>query len=104
MSKKRKGMFSSLSKWFSKRTNTEKIVWICLAHGFLWVDCSYLLAWAGRTEIAQDLSKAAVTEIIGVILIYAVKEGLANFSKFNSWPGKSRKEEQPTDSDEGRTI
>lgn len=104
MNKKRKGPFSSLIKWFTKRTNTEKIVWACLVHGFLWVDCSYLLAWANRTETAQDLSKQAVTEIIGVVLIYAVKEGSANFSKFNSWPDKSNIKEQESNSDEGRTI
>lgn len=82
MRKAIKGLFN----WLKARTNTELIVWASLIHGYLWVDCSYLLAWFNRVEIAQDLSKVAVTEIIGVVLIYALKEGVANLSKNNSWP------------------
>lgn len=102
MKHRRKSVFSKFCKWLEKRTNTERIVWACLLHGFLWVDCSYLLAWFGRAEIAQDLSREAVTAIISTVLIYAVKEGSANFSKFNSWPDKSTRETKH--SDEGRTI
>lgn len=80
--------FHKVKRWFVDKTNTEKIVWVCLLHGFLWVDCSYILAWLQRNEIAESLSTAAVTEIIGVVLIYALKEGVANLSKHNSWPDK----------------
>lgn len=94
-----KNPFSPFMKWLKKRTNTERIVWACLLHGFFWVDCSYLLAWFHRASIAEDLSKVAITEIIGVVLIYATKEGVANLSKNNTWPDK------PTqNSEEGRTI
>lgn len=103
--KKSKNPFSTFLKWLSKRTNTERIVWACLLHGFFWVDCSYLLAWFYRTDIAEDLSKVAITEIIGVVLIYAVKEGTANLSKNNTWPDKPVKDPEPKSSDEeGRTI
>lgn len=93
---KRPGLFHSFLSWLKDRTNTEKIVWACLVHGFFWVDCSYLLAWFYRSSIAEDLSKVAITEIIGVVLIYAIKEGTANFSKNNSWPDKTQKEEGGT--------
>ena len=54
-------------------TTTKRIVWVCLGNGIAWVWCSYLLAYLGREEIAESLSKAAVTEIIGVVLVYAIK-------------------------------
>lgn len=100
--KKSKNPFSVFFNWLKKRTNTERIVWACLAHGFLWVDCSYILAWFQREEIAQELSKVAITEIIGVVLIYAIKEGSANLSKNNNWPDKPQKES--SNSEGGRTI
>ena len=52
---------------------TKKILWLCLLNGLLWVWCSYALAFLGRTEIAESLSRTAVTEIIGVVLVYCTK-------------------------------
>lgn len=97
-----KNPFSPFIKWFKDRTNTERIVWICLLHGFIWVDCSYLLAWFHRSDIAENLSQVAITEIIGVVLIYAIKEGVANLSKNNNWPDKP--ENKTKNDEEGRTI
>lgn len=57
----------------SKTTTTKRIVWACLINGIGWVWCSYALAFLGRTEIAESLSRTAVTEIIGVVLLYCVK-------------------------------
>lgn len=95
-----KVLLSKLKNLFQKEhTNTEKIVWACLYHGFAWVDCSYILAFLEKTEIAEELSTIAVTQIIGVVLIYATKEGIANLSKNNSWPDKPTKPNK-----EGRTI
>lgn len=76
---------------FSEETKTEtmkKIVWICLINGFAWVWCSYLLAYLGREQIAENLSQVAVTEIVGVVLAYAIKSLFENLSKNNSWPDK----------------
>ena len=75
-----------------KKTTTKKVVWVCLANGCLWVWCSYLLAYLGRTEIAESLSKVAITEIIGVVLIYCVKSLFENLSMNNTWPDKTAKE------------
>ena len=72
----------------SKTTTTKRIVWVCLINGIGWVWCSYVLAFLGRTEIAESLSRTAVTEIIGVVLIYGLKALFENLSKNNSWPDK----------------
>ena len=69
----------------SKTTTTKRIVWACLINGIGWVWCSYALAFLGRT---------AVTEIIGVVLLYCVK---SLFEKRESFGGIGRKEEQVTD-------
>lgn len=77
-----------------KRFETAKlIVWICLLNGFLWVWCSYILAWFGRVQIAENLSQVAVTEIIGVVLAYCVKSAIENLSKNNAWPDKPGKDD-----------
>ena len=48
--------------------------------------CSYLLAWLDKMQIAESLSQVAVTEIIGVVLAYAIKSTVENLSKNNRWP------------------
>lgn len=67
---------------------TKAIVFFCLVNGVMWVWCSYLLAWFGRPEIAESLSKVAITEIIGVVLVYCLKSLVENISKNNHWPDK----------------
>lgn len=69
-------------------TTTKRLVWLCLFNGFAWVWCSYGLAYLGRTEIAESLSKVAITEIIGVVLVYALKSLVENLSRYNSWPDR----------------
>lgn len=71
-----------------KATTMKVIVWVCLINGLAWVWCSYILAWMGREQIAESLSQVALTEIIGVVLVYAIKSVLENLSKNNSWPDK----------------
>ncbi len=64
------------------KTTTKRIVWLCLLNGMAWVWCSYLLAALGRLEIAQSLSKTAITEIIGVVLVYCLKALFENLNKY----------------------
>lgn len=71
-----------------KATTMKIIVWVCLLNGFAWVWCSYILAWLGKEQIAESLSQVALTEIIGVVLVYAIKSVVENLSKNNSWPDK----------------
>lgn len=75
-----------------KKTTTHKIVWLCLINGILWVWCSYVLAWFGKTEIAQELSVAAVTEIVGVVLVYCTKALFEKTKKFGSVGAKKEEE------------
>ena len=71
-----------------KATTMKVIVWACLLNGLAWVWCSYILAWMGREQIAESLSQVALTEIIAVVLVYAIKAAIENLSKNNSWPDK----------------
>ena len=71
-----------------KTEMTKKIVWACLAQGFAWVWCSYILAFLDKVQIAESLSQVAVTEIIGVVLVYCAKSAIENLSKNNQWPDK----------------
>ena len=78
-----------LSEPSKKKATTMKIiVWVCLLNGIAWVWCSYILAWMGKEQIAESLSQVALTEIIGVVLVYAIKAAIENLSKNNSWPDK----------------
>ena len=78
-----------LSEPSKKKATTMKIiVWVCLLNGIAWVWCSYILAWMGKEQIAESLSQVALTEIIGVVLVYAIKSAVENLSKNNSWPDK----------------
>ncbi len=71
-----------------KTTTMKKVVWVCLGNGIAWVWCSYLLAYLKREDIAESLSNTAVKEIVGVVLVYAVKSLIENLSKNNIWPDK----------------
>ncbi len=71
----------------------KKLVWLCLINGILWVWFSYILAALDKTQIAEELSKVAVTEIIGVVLVYAIKSVIENLSKHNRWPDKHKTNE-----------
>ena len=64
----------------------KRVIWVCLINGLAWVWCSYLLAWMDKMQIAESLSQVAVTEIIGVVLAYAIKSTVENLSKNNRWP------------------
>lgn len=75
-----------------KITTMKKIVWVCLVNGFVWVWCSYILAYLDKPQIAESLSQVAVTEIIGVTLAYAIKSVVENLSKNNHWPDKTSAE------------
>lgn len=78
-----------MSHYKNKPMETMKaVVWLCLVNGCSWVWCSYLLAYIGRTEIAESLSKVALTEIVAVVFTYAIKSLFENISKNNQWPDK----------------
>lgn len=71
-----------------KRETMKVIVWACVLNGFAWIWCSYILAALDKAQIAETLSAAAVTEIIGTVMAYALKSLVENLSKHNHWPDK----------------
>ncbi len=73
-----------------KMETTKKVIWACLIMGFAWVWCSYVLAYLNRAQIAESLSQVAVTEIIGVVLVYCIKSAVENLSKNNIWPDREK--------------
>lgn len=72
-------------------TFSKIIVAFLLLNGVVWIYASYYLAYIGRTQIAETLSKTVVAEVLGVILVYATKALLENLSKNNNWPDKKAK-------------
>lgn len=71
-----------------KPETMKRVIWVCLVMGFAWVWCSYILAYLDHPQIAESLSQVAVTEIIGVVLAYAIKSSIENLSKHNRWPDR----------------
>lgn len=80
-------------KRVKKMETTKKIIWCCLWNGIAWVWCSYILAYRGKPQIAESLSQVAITEIIGVVLLYCLKATVENLSKNNTWPDKPDSEQ-----------
>ena len=66
----------------------KRYVWACVINGFAWVWCSYILAALDKVQIAEELSKVALAEIIVPVAVYAGKSVLENLSKNNRWPDK----------------
>lgn len=63
-------------KEYSKRLLTKIVnhsVWM------MWA--SYVLAWFGKIEIAESLSKTIATSIIAVVITYLAKSVIENISK-----------------------
>lgn len=77
------------SKKKKRETSTSKrVVWFILFNGVAWIWCSYLLAYLQRVEIAEELSKVALTSIVATVLGYYLKSLFENMSKNNTWPDK----------------
>lgn len=66
----------------------KQMVWVGFGNGIAWVWCSYILAALDKPQIAESLSQVAVTEIIAIAFVYALKAGAENLSKNNRWPDK----------------
>lgn len=95
---KKKKKFSA---WLTKlrgewaETYTKRVVTIITINAIGWVWASYILAYLGRYEIAEDLAREVVTAIIAVVLTYSIKSLAENVSK-HGFKGKQKQdEEQP---------
>ena len=56
-----------------KTTFTKKFVTIIMAIALVDMQLPFILAFIGRENIAEELGKVIVTEIIGVFLVYCAK-------------------------------
>jgi biotin transporter BioY len=56
-----------------KRETMKVVVGFVTINAVGWIWCSYILAWFGRVEIAQELSITALTSLVAVVLTYALK-------------------------------
>ena len=80
-----------------KPETMKRVIWACLLNGFAWVWCSYILAALDKPQIAEELSKVALAEIIVPVGVYAVKSAVENLSKNNLWPDRAPADEEDTD-------
>lgn len=85
-----------------KPETMKRVVWACVGNGFAWVWCSYILAALDKLQIAEELSKVALAEIVAPVVVYAVKSAVENLSKNNRWPdkGQQTEDEPPEDGDQ----
>lgn len=79
-----------------KPETMKRVVWACVVNGFAWVWCSYILAWLDKPQIAEELSKVALAEIIAPVIVYALKSVVENLSKNNRWPDRGGGQEDNT--------
>ena len=92
------------AKGAARPETMKRFVWACVANGFAWVWFSYILAYLDKPQIAEELSKVALVEIIVPVAVYALKSGVENLSKNNRWPdrdgGEAPAEGEPEDREE----
>lgn len=79
----------------------KRVVWACVINGFAWVWCSYILAALDKPQIAEELSKVALAEIIAPVVVYAFKSVIENLSKNNHWPDEPLPGETDTPEPQG---
>lgn len=80
----------------------KRVVWACVLNGFAWVWCSYILAALDKPQIAEELSKVALVEIIAPVVVYAFKSVVENLSKNNHWPDRGAVSATQEPPDEGQ--
>lgn len=87
-------MWGKLKAWWEQgfggqKEHTKAVINFLMANAVIWVYLSYVLAFLGREEIAETLSKTVVAEIIGVFMVAGCKACIENLSKNNTWPDKA---------------
>lgn len=80
---------TAMKKWLE--TTTKQLVWWLIIHSTIWIYATYMLAFLGREDIAESLSKVIVTEIIGTVFLYIVSKTVENVFKNNEFVGVKKK-------------
>lgn len=81
---------TAMKKWLE--TTTKQLVWWLIIHSTIWIYGTYMLAFLGREDIAESLSKVIVTEIIGTVFLYIVSKTVENVFKNNEFVGVKKKD------------
>lgn len=66
-------------------TFMKALVGAITIQGMICVVLTYILAFMGRDNIAEVLSQAIVSEILGTTLIYGITKTIENVSQYNTW-------------------
>ncbi len=71
-----------------KLDSSKILIFILIYIGVIMAGSSYYLAFIGRNEIAESLSKAALVELVAPAVVLLLKSLVENISKYNTWPDK----------------
>jgi hypothetical protein len=77
--------------WLNDRDKLDSskiLIFILIYIGVIMAGSSYYLAFIGRNEIAESLSRAALVELVAPAVIMLLKSMVENLSKHNTWPDK----------------
>lgn len=73
-----------MKNWYKKFDTFMKIlVFLVVIHGLVMITWSYILATLGMQDIAEDLSKTIVVQIIAPVVVYGVTKTIENVFKYN---------------------
>lgn len=78
-----------MKKWLE--TTTKQVVWWMLINGTVWIYLSYILAYLGRDDIAESLSRVVAADIIGTVGFYCLKSTVENVFKNNEFSAVRKK-------------
>ena len=70
--------------------------------GMMWF--SYVLAWYGKTDIAESLSNTVASSIVAVVIPYLITKTIENISKYGSRINKTTKDFDVTKDEENIII
>ncbi|MDD5021800.1 MAG: hypothetical protein PHR82_06715 [Endomicrobiaceae bacterium] len=105
---RRKRVFSkkNIAKFFKslkerrEKEYSKRLLNRIITHSILMLWATYGLAYLGREEIAETLSKTIVTSIIAIVVGYLVKSVFENISKYTTAFGDNILPEIPEPDDE----
>ena len=86
-----------ISWWLNdkgKLDSSKILIFILVYIGAIMAGFSYYLAYIGRSEIAESLSRAALVELVAPAVIMLLKSLIENLSIYNTWPDKPCKKDE----------
>ena len=99
---KKKTIFVRIAACFKKITKkrdseySKRLLTKIVNHSLLMMWASYILAWYGKIQIAETLSKTIASAIIAVVVGYLAKSVIENISKNTTCFGQNIDINTPT--------